>query len=149
PDELAATKERLEDIYAHPPSPPPAVAATASADRKKAHAELQADFVKAKKQFDDEKAEFDKDKDEFARRFLAKIDITKDVFARDTKVPRKDLIFIPQPDFHLDMHMRPLAPGQVMVNDFDKDIELIDQALKLATPGSWEEKQLLTMKDNA
>jgi hypothetical protein len=31
------------------------------------------------------------------------------------------------------MHMRPLAPGQVMVNDFSEDVKLIDAALKLAT----------------
>src|SRR5262249_46071066 len=121
PGELAATQERLEDIYSHPPSPPTPVPATASADKKKAYAELKADYDKAKKQFDDEQAEFNKDKDEFTKRFLAKIDITKDIFAKDTKVSRKDLIFVPQPDFHVDMHMRPLAPGQVMVNDFDKD----------------------------
>jgi hypothetical protein len=148
PSELAATKERLEDIYSHPPTPPAAITSTAP-DDKQAYDEMKAAYDKAKKQFDSEQAEFNKDKDEFTRRFLAKVDITKDIFARDTQVPRKDLIFVPQPDFHVDMHMRPLAPGQVMVNDFDKDIELIDAALKLATKGSWEEKQLLTMKENA
>ena len=40
---------------------------------------MKADYDKAKKQFDDEQAEFNKDKDEFTKRFLAKIDITKDI----------------------------------------------------------------------
>jgi hypothetical protein len=149
PDELAATKARLEQIYTHPPTldaPPPA---SAPADVKTAYAKYKADFTKAKKQYDQEQAEFNKDKDEYTKRFLAKLDITKDVFAADTKIPRKDLIFVPQPEFHIDMHMRPLAPGQVMVNDFGEDIKLIDEALKLATKGSWEEKQLLSMKENA
>jgi hypothetical protein len=151
PSEVAATMERLQDIYSHPPLEPTKVDdsdPTASPDDKTAYKEMKAAFDKEKKQFDDEKAEFNKDKEEFTKRFLAKIDITKDIFAKDTHIARKDLIFIPQPDFHVDMHIRPLAPGQVMVDDFDKDIELLDNALKLATKGSWEEKQLLTMKEN-
>jgi hypothetical protein len=149
PDELAATKERLKDIYSHPPVLDPAPPASAPADVKAAYATYKTEFAKVKKQFDSEQAEFNKDKDEFAKKFLAKLDITKDVFSADTKVPRKDLMFVTQPDFHLDMHMRPLAPGQVMVNDFAEDIKLIDAALKLATKGSWEEKQLQSMKQNA
>jgi hypothetical protein len=46
------------------------------------------------------------------------------------------------------MHMRPLAPGQIMINDFKANIALIDEALKKATPGSWEEKQLKSMRDH-
>jgi hypothetical protein len=149
PDELAATKKRLEDYYANPPILDPAPPASAPADIKTAYANYKIEFDKSKKQFDSEKAEFNKNKDEFTKRFLAKLDITKDVFAADTKIPRKDLVFIPQPEFHIDMHMRPVAPGQVMVNDFAEDIKLIDEALKLATKGSWEEKQLLSMKENA
>ena len=149
PDELAATKERLEDIYSHPPIIDPPPPSTDPADIKAAYVTYKAGFDKAKKQFDAEQAEFKKDKDEFTKRFLAKIEITKDVFVEDTKIPRKDLIFVTQPDFHLDMDMRPLAPGQVMVNDIAEDVKLIDEALKLATKGSWEEKQLLSMKANA
>jgi hypothetical protein len=149
PNELAATKERLEDIYANPPVLQPGPPAANPPDDHRRYALYKASFDKEKKQFDTEKAEFNKDKDEFTKRFLAKIDITKDVFAADTKVPRSDLIFLPQPDFHIDMHMRPVAPGQVMVNDFAEDIKLIDAALALATKGSWEEKQLLSMKANA
>ncbi|MGL4511787.1 MAG: hypothetical protein ACRCT8_01740 [Lacipirellulaceae bacterium] len=84
-----------------------------------------------------------------AKAFLAKLDIVKDIFAADTKVPRDQLIFVAQPDFHIDMHMRPLGPGQVMINDFDANIKLIDDALKLAAKGSWEESELKNMRDHA
>jgi hypothetical protein len=88
------------------------------------------------------------DKETLAKAFLAKIDLVKDIFAKDTKVPREQLIFVAQPDFHIDMHMRPLGPGQIMVNDFDANLKLIDDALKRATPGSWEEKELKSMRDH-
>ncbi|MEZ0371186.1 MAG: hypothetical protein ACAI44_18980 [Candidatus Sericytochromatia bacterium] len=80
-----------------------------------------------------------------ATEFLAKIDITKDLFAQDTGIDRKNLCFVAQPDFHIDMHMRPLGPGQIMINDFDANIKLLQEAKAKAKPGSWEDKELDTM----
>lgn len=88
-------------------------------------------------------------KENEAKLFLAKVDLVKDIYAADTEIPRDQLIFVPQPDFHVDMHMRPAGPGQIMVNDFKANIALIDDALKRATPGSWEAKQLQSMRDHA
>lgn len=84
-----------------------------------------------------------------AKQFLAKLDLVKDIFAEDTKIPRDQLIFVSQPDFHVDMHMRPVGPGQIMINDFGENIKLIDEALKKAAKGSPEEKQLQTMRKHA
>ena len=89
------------------------------------------------------------DKIKAAKDFLAKLDITQDIMAQDIGIPREKITFVPQPDFHIDMHMRPMGPGQVMINDYDANIELIDKALVKAKPGSWEEKELKTMKENA
>ena len=126
PTEISQTVKRLESVYARDPD------------------DLGSDAAKA--QFRAEKKEFEKDKTAFAEKFVAKLDIVKDIFAEDTKIPREQLIFVPQPDFHVDMHMRPVAPGQVMINDFKQNIALIDAALKKAAPGSWEEKELKTMR---
>ena len=95
------------------------------------------------------KAKDIKAREKEAKQFLAKLDLVKDIFAEDTKVPRDQLIFVSQPDFHVDMHMRPVAPGQIMVNDFDENIKLIDDALKKTPKGSPEEKQLLSMRSHA
>jgi hypothetical protein len=84
-----------------------------------------------------------------AKGFLAKLEIVKDIFAKDTGVARENLVFVPQPDFHVDMHMRPLAPGQILINDFDANIALLKSAMTDATPGSWEHKELQTMLEHA
>jgi hypothetical protein len=91
----------------------------------------------------------DADKKKAAEEFLTKLDLVKDIFADDTQIPRNQLIFVPQPDFHIDMHMRPLGPGQIMVNDFDANIALINDALKERPIEPWEEKELKTMLDHA
>ena len=126
---LTQTIKRLESMYASPPNP---------SAPKKTH-----------DQFKSEKKEFEKDKNAYAEKFLAKIDIVKDIFAEDTKVARDNLVFVPQPEFHIDMHMRPLGPGQVMVNDFDANIKLVDEALKKAPAGSWQEAELKSMRLHA
>ena len=51
------------------------------------------------------------------RAFLAKLDLTHDCIAADLGLSRSQVCIITQPDFHLDMHMRSMQPGQVMLND--------------------------------
>lgn len=77
--------------------------------------------------------------------FMVQQDIVKDIFATDVGVSRENLIFIDQPEFHIDMHMRPVAPGQIMVNDFAANERLLKDAISRATPGSWEETELQGM----
>ncbi len=69
------------------------------------------------------------DRREAARRFLAAQDIVTDVLAKDLHIPRKNLCFVSQPEFHIDMFMRPLAPGVVLLNDDKACVELLDRAL--------------------
>lgn len=83
-----------------------------------------------------------------ATQFLARTELTKDVFAQDVGVARDNLIFVAQPEFHIDMHMRPLGPGQFMINDFDANERLLRDALGRATAGSWEATEIQGMIDH-
>jgi hypothetical protein len=67
-----------------------------------------------------------------AKRFLAELDIVKDLLAADLAISRDNLCFVPQPDYHIDMFMHPLAPGVVMLQDYDACVALIDTALAKA-----------------
>ncbi|MEZ0368871.1 MAG: hypothetical protein ACAI44_07270, partial [Candidatus Sericytochromatia bacterium] len=84
-----------------------------------------------------------------AKNFLAKMDITKDVMAQDVGIPRNNIAFVSQPEFHVDMFMRPLGPGQVLVNDYKETVKLLEVAKKKAVPGSWEEKEIDSMITDA
>ena len=84
-----------------------------------------------------------------AKDFLAKLDIAKDVMAKDVGIPRNNIAFVPQPEFHIDMFMRPLGPGQVMISDYDATIKFLEDAKKKATPGSWEEREIDSMLQDA
>ncbi len=86
---------------------------------------------------------------EDAKNFLAKMDITKDIFAQDLGIPRQNLVFVSQPGFHLDMQMRPLAPGQILLNDQTQTIAMLEKAKEKVQPGSWEERELNQMLVNA
>ncbi|MEZ0368592.1 MAG: hypothetical protein ACAI44_05815, partial [Candidatus Sericytochromatia bacterium] len=81
-----------------------------------------------------------------AIQFLARMELSKEVFASDLELPQANLIFVAQPEFHIDMHMRPLAPGQILINDFDANERLLLQAKAKAAPGSWEAHELEGMR---
>jgi hypothetical protein len=79
--------------------------------------------------------------------FLAKMEITKGILAEDLGIPVERLTFISQPDFHIDMHMRPMRPGEIMLNDFGANDDLLKAALEMAEPGSWEAAELGRMRE--
>ncbi len=85
------------------------------------------------------------DKVSETKKFLAKMEFTKQVFADDAAVPLKNMIFVPQPEFHLDMHMRPFKPGTMLFNDYSENIKLIEKALKEPDIKDWEKKELESM----
>lgn len=90
------------------------------------------------------------DPTERAKEFLAKTKIVEnEIFPRDLGVSKNNLIFIPQPEFHIDMQMRPLKPGQILVNDFDENIKLLESAKKKTTKGSPEEIEINKMIANS
>lgn len=88
------------------------------------------------------------DKTQRAKEFLAKIEITeKEIFPQD--IGSDKLIFIPQPDFHIDMHMRSVKPGVVMINDFDANIDLLKKAKANTKKDSWEDQEIDSMIENS
>lgn len=79
-----------------------------------------------------------------AKEFLAKMEITeKEIFPKD--MGTKNITFIPQPEFHIDMFMRPLRPGTMLVNDFDTTIDFLKRALSKTTNNSWEQNEIKAM----
>lgn len=81
--------------------------------------------------------------------FLAKLELTRERLAADVDLPRDRLVEVTQPEFHIDMHMRPLAPGEVLVNDPQACIDLIDEALGDPNLQAWQARELRSMRDNA
>lgn len=81
--------------------------------------------------------------------FAAKIELTKEQLAKDIDLPADRLVVVTQPEFHIDMHMRPLAPGEVLVQHPAACIELIDEALRDPDLRRWEEVELQDMRRNA
>jgi hypothetical protein len=79
---------------------------------------------------------------EAAVTFLVRTELTRPVFAEDLGIAPENLVFVDQPDFHIDMYMRPMAPGQMMLNDFDANDRLLQDALSRSEPGSWEAREL-------
>lgn len=90
------------------------------------------------------------DPTERAKEFLAKTKIVEnEIFPKDLGISKDNLIFVPQPEFHIDMQMRPLKPGQILLNDFDENIKLLESAKKKVTKGSPEELEIKKMITNS
>jgi hypothetical protein len=84
-----------------------------------------------------------------AAELLAKIELTKEVLADDVGLAADRLVTITQPEFHIDMHVRPLAPGEVLVNHPEACIRLIDRALEDPALKNWEADELAGMRQYA
>lgn len=84
-----------------------------------------------------------------AKEFLAKLELTKDLMAKDVGIPKERLVFIDQPEFHIDMAVRPLGPGEVMVNHPRRSIQLLDEALRDPQLRSSERRELQEMRTHA
>lgn len=84
-----------------------------------------------------------------AKEFLAKLELTKEKIGDDMGIDTERLVFVEQPEFHIDMAMRPLGPGEVMVHHPRKSIEIIDKALQDRFIEPWERQELLEMRQFA
>ncbi|MBJ6954693.1 hypothetical protein JG664_21100, partial [Vibrio cholerae] len=51
------------------------------------------------------------------------------LMAKELKVAEQDLVILAQPGFHLDMAMRPLADGRILLNDYATSAALLEQVL--------------------
>jgi hypothetical protein len=83
-----------------------------------------------------------------AERWYAMLDLAGDVIAADLRLPREDVCFVTQPGFHIDMHLRPLGPGVVLLNDDAACVKLIDEALRAAMP-AWQRQELAAMRSES
>ncbi len=81
--------------------------------------------------------------------FLAKLELTKDIIANDIDLPVDRVAFVTQPEFHIDMHMRPLAPGEILVQHPAACMQLIEEALADPRLQSWESNELRAMYQTA
>lgn len=71
----------------------------------------------------------DAEQDHQTRRFLAMMAISQRLMAQELKVAERDLVILAQPGFHLDMAMRPLADGRILLNDHAASAALVEQVL--------------------
>ncbi len=81
--------------------------------------------------------------------FAAKIELAAEQLAADVDLPAERLVVVTQPEFHIDMHMRPLAPGEVMVQHPQAAIDLIDTALEDPRIERWQSNELMDMRRRA
>jgi len=84
-----------------------------------------------------------------AQRFMATLELTEIQMAKDLGLSPKRFVVISQPDFHIDMHIRPLRPGEVLVNHPKACIEAIDDALTSPENKWWERRELKAMRKAA
>ncbi|WOX51426.1 hypothetical protein R2E40_16725 [Aeromonas sp. CD] len=69
------------------------------------------------------------EQDHQTRRFLAMMAISQRLMAQELQVAERDLVILAQPGFHLDMAMRPLADGRILLNDHAASAALVEQVL--------------------
>jgi hypothetical protein len=84
-----------------------------------------------------------------AEDFLAKLQLTKSLIAKDLGIAPDKLVEIAQPEFHIDMNLRPLGPGEVMVHHPRQALELLDEALQDPYATDWQLQELQEMRDSA
>ena len=72
-----------------------------------------------------------------AQDFLATLELTQAQMAKDLDLPLDRLVTVSQPDFAIDMHMRPL-PGEILINHPSACIEAIDDALGVVSEDGGE-----------
>jgi len=90
---------------------------------------ITSDDIKNKRQQLNQNLTDDQVKKIIAQEFIAKLDITKELMAKDLGIKYENLNIISQPDFHIDMHIRPVGAGQIMVNDYGASIKLLKEVL--------------------
>ena len=83
------------------------------------------------------------EQDHQTRRFLAMMAISQRLMAQELKVAERDLVILAQPGFHLDMAMRPLTDGRILLNDHAASAALIEQVLASNATLSDSERQEL------
>lgn len=84
-----------------------------------------------------------------ARRFGGLLELARQTVAEDAGIDPARMVVVTQPDFHIDMHMRPMAPGEVLVQDPRAAMSAIREAYYDPEAQSWEREELAVMYENA
>ncbi|EPZ7319403.1 hypothetical protein ACXR5E_002000 [Vibrio mimicus] len=63
-----------------------------------------------------------------AKRFIAMTEIVEEKMAEELGVTRDNLIILTQPGFHIDMQLRPLENGKVLINDYEHNKAIVKSA---------------------
>lgn len=71
------------------------------------------------------------------QRYLAKLDLTKDIIAEDLGLPTEDIVIVDQPAFHLDMAMAAGPGGVILLQSYTQSIRVLQDLLR-ATHGGPE-----------
>lgn len=70
-----------------------------------------------------------KDEIEGAATYLAQMEMTKMIIAASFSVDLKQLVFVPQLDYHLDIFLRPGPDGSIFVQDYSLCVKLLNEIL--------------------
>lgn len=65
---------------------------------------------------------------------LALLETTRIKMMADVRVSPSNFAVIDQLDFHNDMHMRPVGPSTILINDLDEGLALVDRVLAAGPP---------------
>jgi hypothetical protein len=87
--------------------------------------------------------------DDQAARYLAIEALAADAIAADMGIPRERVVFVTQPEFHIDMHLRPLRPGEVLVNHPQACVAALDEAMADPAATAWQQAELSAMLTRA
>lgn len=71
----------------------------------------------------------DKKAQQQAVRFLAMNEISRDIMADELNIPTEDLVIVSQQEFHIDMFLRPLSDGRVLMHDYEESRKLVQAVL--------------------
>ncbi|ELJ8614560.1 hypothetical protein RUK64_001721 [Vibrio cholerae] len=75
-----------------------------------------------------------------AKRFIAMTEIVEEKMAEELGVTRDNLIILTQPGFHIDMQLRPLENGKVLINDYEYNKAIVKHAAN--SPSITEEERV-------
>lgn len=64
------------------------------------------------------------------QRYLAKLDLTKDIIAEDLGLPAEDIVIVDQPAFHLDMAMAAGPGGVILLQSYTQSVRVLKDLLR-------------------
>jgi len=84
-----------------------------------------------------------------ARRFLALHSKSEKEIAKELRLNRNEVVFLTQLDAHVDMQVRPLKDGKILVNHPAECLRVLDQALADPHLPEWQRCDILEMRGHA